>query len=100
MTMVYSVPTSPANLLVGAVDINGDAIVLSVGKTYSAQFQGVGPQRLLRVLEVADGTAVAASDPALLVRVMEDVVLVPVSGFGIFLWTERPGALLVVNQVP
>ena len=97
-TQIYLVTDEPVNLL-SAVDVEGQPLGLQVGKQYTARYTAVGPQSILKALEVADGTPVISSSPALPVRVYEDLVINPVSGQSIFVWSERGGGQLAINLV-
>ena len=96
-TQIYEITTAPVDLT-AANDINGDPLNLAVGKTYQARYQALGPQPILKVLEVASGAAVEVGSPALAVRVFEDIAIVPATGLGIFVWSEGIGQL-VINDV-
>ncbi len=97
-TQIYTLTAAPVSLI-GAADINGDPLDLQVGKTYQGRYVAVGPQSILKVLEVPDATVVSASDPALPVRVYEDVTIVPKTGMAIFAWSENEASQLIINDV-
>ena len=97
-TQIYSVSVAPVNLI-RATDINGDVLALAVGSTYQARFVAIGVQSILKMVEAPDGTTVAASDPALPVRIFEDVTIVPKTGLAIFVWSEDQESQLVINDV-
>ena len=98
-TQIFQVTDSPVNLL-AAVDVEGQPLDLRIGKRYTGRYTTIGPQSVLKALEVADGTAVTADKPALLVRVFEDLTIIPSTGQSIVVWSERAGGLLVINEVP
>ena len=98
-TQIFEVTDSPVNLLT-ANDIDGQPLDLQIGKQYVGRYTTIGPQSILKALEVADGTAVTADSPALPVRVFEDLTIIPSTGQAIFVWSERGGGLLVINDVP
>ena len=97
-TQIYRLTEAPTNLI-GASDINGVALDLQVGKTYQGRFVAVGVQSILKMVEAPDGTTVAASDPALPVRIFEDVILIPKAGMAIFAWSENEESQLIINDV-
>ena len=97
-TKIYIVTDAPVNLL-AASDIDGQPLDLQVGKQYQGRYTAVGVQSVLKALDVLDGTPVTASDPALPVRNYEDLVIVPVTGQSIFVWSERGGGQLAINEV-
>ena len=75
-TQIYQLTTAPVNLI-GANDIDGNPLSLAVGSRYQGRFVALDPQGVLKVLEIADGTAVPASATALPVRTYEDLIIVP-----------------------
>ena len=97
-TQIYRLSTSPVDLL-AASDIDGNALSLAVGKTYQCRFVGLQVQAICKVLEVATGTQVAASDDALPIRIYEDLIIAPISGQSVFVWSED-GGTLVINDLP
>ena len=97
-TRIYGVTDSPVNLMT-AVDVDGLPLDLQIGRHYVGRYTAVGPQSILKVLEVADGTPVAVDSPALPVRVFEDCQIFPVAGQAIFAWSERGGGQFVINDV-
>jgi hypothetical protein len=97
-TQVYEVTAAPVNLI-GATGVDGAALSLEVGKTYSGRFVAIGVQSILKMVEAPDGTTVAASDPALPVRIFEDVTIVPKTGMAIFAWSEDQESQLIINAV-
>ena len=97
-TKIYQLTAEPVNLI-GAADIDGDPLDLTVGRSYVGRFQASQVQALLKIREAPDGTALTSSSQALLVRRFEDVVIVPASGEGIFVWSEAAGSTLVINDV-
>ena len=97
-TRIYQITDSPVNLLT-ANDVDGNPLDLQIGKHYSGRYTAIGPQSILKVLEVADGTPVGVNSPALPVRVFEDCQILPVAGQSIFAWSERGGGQLVINDM-
>ena len=97
-TQIYAVTESPVDLL-AANGIDGQPLDLQIGMRYSGRYTAVGPQSILKVLEVADGTAVTTVSPALPVRVFEDVTIIPATGQAIFVWSDGDGQL-VINDLP
>ena len=97
-TKIYGVTNAPVNLL-AASDIDGQPLDLQVGKTYQGRYTAVGVQSVLKALEVVDGTPVNVGDPALPVRNFDDLAIVPITGQSIFVWSERGGGQLAINEV-
>ena len=97
-TRIYEVTTAPVNLLV-ALDVDGLPLGLQIGKHYTGRYTAIGPQSILKALEVAVGAAVTANSPALPVRVFEDLTIIPVTGQEIFVWSELGGGQLVINDI-
>ena len=97
-TQIFEVGDSPVNLLT-ASGIDGQPLDLQIGKRYTGRYTAIGPQSVLKALEVADGTPVTSSSPALPVRVFEDLLIFPVAGQAIFVWSERGGGQLVINDI-
>ena len=93
-TKIYEMTNAPVNLL-AALDVDGLPLDLQTGKQYTGRYTAVGPQSILKALEVAVGAAVTANSPALPVRVFEDLMIFPVSGQAIFVWSERSGQLVI-----
>ena len=97
-TRIFEVTNAPVNLLV-ALDVDGLPLGLQIGKQYTGRYTAIGPQSILKALEVAVGAAVTANSPALPVRVFEDLFIFPVTGQAIFVWSERGGGQLVINDI-
>ena len=97
-TRIYVVTDTPVDLL-AANDVDGQPLDLQIGKRYTGRFTALGPQSILKVLEVVQGTAVVAATPALPIQIFEDVVIIPATGQNIFVWSED-GGQLVINDLP
>ena len=97
-TQIYDVTASPVNLL-GAVGIDGQSLVLEVGKRYQGRYVAVEVQAILNLVEVSDGTPVVARSPALPLLRYEDVAIVPKEGLSIYLWSEGGDGQLIINDV-
>ena len=96
-TKIYALTDIPINLL-AANDLDGQPLDLQIGKKYVGRYTALGPQSILKSLEVATGTPVTSASPALPVRVFEDLVIIPVTGQTVFVWSED-GGLLVINDL-
>ena len=96
-TRIFEVSAAPVNLLT-ANDLEGNPLDLQVGSTYSGRYVAVGPQSILKMVEAPTGTVVTAGDPALPVRIFEDVVIVPKTGMAIFAWSENDLSQLIIND--
>ena len=98
-TKIYAVTPSPVDLTSAlTTDAEGDPLALTIGQTYQCRFQATNPQATLKILEAPMGSTVTAASPALRVRSFEDVVIKPVSGESIFVWSEDGGSLLIIND--
>ena len=98
-TKILEITDAPVDLLT-ALDVDGIPLGLQVGQQYTGRYTAVGPQSILKALEVEVGVGaqVTANSPALPVRVFEDLLIIPVSGQAIFVWSERSGQL-VINDI-
>ena len=96
-TRIFEVSAAPVNLL-AANDLEGNPLDLQVGTTYSGRYVAVGPQSILKMVEAPTGTVVTAGDPALPVRVYEDLTIIPKTGMAIFAWSENHSSQLIINS--
>lgn len=95
-TQIYQVTDSPVNLI-GATDINGDAITLIVGETYQGRYISSGrAYTFLKVVEAA--AAPDADDPGTPVFSREEIGIYPVAGEGIFVWNSDGIGRIYINE--
>ena len=98
-TQIYEVTDTPVNLL-SAVGVDGQPLDLEIGKRYIGRYTAIGPQSILKALEVTVGAAVTPDRSALPVRVFEDLTTIPVTGQSIFVWSlDRGGGQLIINII-
>ena len=95
-TRIYQLTTAPTDLL-GATttDIDGVALDLQQGSTYTGRFSALDAQGVMKFLAVATGTTVDPGDRATPLRSFEDMVIKPVQGEEIVVWSDSAGFLAI-----
>lgn len=86
-TQIYQVTDTPVNLI-GASDIDGNALTLTVGETYAGRYISTGlAYDFLKLVTAA--AAPDAADPGLPVYHKDDITIEPIAGEGIYVWNTR-----------
>ena len=93
-TQIYRLTAAPTNLI-GALDIDGMALDLQTGQTYTGRYTAVDVQGVMKFKAVVSGTTVAPEDRATPLRSYEDAVIKPVAGEDIVVWSESNGFLAI-----
>ena len=97
-TQIFMLSTAPTNL-VGATDIDGLALSLENGKTYSARYTATDVQGVMKYLVVPTGTQVTPAARATMIRSFEDVIIKPVATEDLVFWSESNGFLAINGPV-
>ena len=97
-TQVFDVGSTPLDILT-ANDLDGNPLVLEIGKTYIGRYEAVDPAAVLRVLEAPDGTNPDSSAIGLPVLPYEDLTIIPATGLAIYIWERSGAGVLIVNPV-
>ena len=97
-TQVFDVTATPVDLLT-ADAIDGTPLVLELGKSYSARYEAIGATAVLRAIEAPAGSPPDANAIGLPVLPFEDLIIVPVSAMGVYVWEPTGAGVLIINDV-
>ena len=99
-TRIFECTVAPADITdAGTLDINGQPLALEDGKRYAGRYYAIPSTALMFVRSTPDGETVNAGDAATPIRVFEDLIVQPISGESVWVWSEKNGQLSL-NEIP
>ena len=98
-TQVFDVTATPVDLLT-ANALDGSPLSLLAGKSYSARYEAIGSNVVMRAIESAAGSPPDAADIGLPVLAYEDLIINPAAGLAVYCWEPSGAGVLIINDLP
>ena len=98
-TQVFDVTATPVDLLT-ANAIDGSPLLLLAGKSYSARYEAIGSDAVMRAIESTAGSPPDAADIGLPVKPYEDLIINPIAGLAVYCWEATGAGVLIINDLP
>ena len=97
-TQVFDVTAMPVDLLT-ANALDGTPLSLAMGKTYSARYEAIGSDAIMRAIESTAGSPPNVDAVGLPIRPFEDLIINPIAGLAVFCWEPSGAGVLIINDV-